>query len=356
MPDSTMSGPLELAVRGPFDLAASTRFLEGFAPADRPDAAAEPGVLRLAFPADDGWAPVGAAVRQRDGVTTVELTGALGDHHEAVAAQVARILSLDVDGSGFADVGRRDPVVAELQARYPGLRPVQFHSPYEAACWAIIGQRVRITQAAAVKARLAEQLGGSVIVAGESLTCFPGPQQLRDRAIPGLPTVKVERLRAVADAALEGRLAATRLRSVSTDEALAQLTRSASGRSPPSSSSPAAPVTPICSPPPSAGCMKRWPTPTRSTSPPSTSSPPSPTAGGPTGPGSASSCVPAARTTPPRSPRAVLGGGEGATICVAVWATVLCGLGHRAKVRNTPHGGDIWESHPLIACRRYCHA
>ncbi len=225
MPDTTASAPVQLAVRGPFELAASVRFLEGFAPADRPDAAAEPGLLRLGFPADDGWAPVGAAVRQRDGVTTVELTGALGDHHEAVAAQVARILSLDVDGSGFADVGRRDSVVAELQARYPGLRPVQFHSPYEAACWAIIGQRVRITQAAAVKARLAEQLGVSVIVAGESLTCFPGPQQLRDRAIPGLPTVKIERLRAVADAALEGRLAATRLRSVSTDEALAQLTQ-----------------------------------------------------------------------------------------------------------------------------------
>lgn len=107
MPDSTASAPVQLAVRGPFELAASVRFLEGFAPAHRPDAAAEPGLLRLAFPADDGWAPVGAAVRQRDGVTTVELTGALGDHHEAVAAQVARILSLDVDGSGFADVGRR---------------------------------------------------------------------------------------------------------------------------------------------------------------------------------------------------------------------------------------------------------
>ncbi len=37
--------------QGPFDLAASTRFLEGFTPTARPDAAAEPGVPRLAFPA-----------------------------------------------------------------------------------------------------------------------------------------------------------------------------------------------------------------------------------------------------------------------------------------------------------------
>jgi DNA-3-methyladenine glycosylase II len=52
---------------------------------------------------------------------------------EAVRDQVARILSLDVDGSGFPAVGRRDPVVGGLQARWPGLRPVGFFSPYEAA-------------------------------------------------------------------------------------------------------------------------------------------------------------------------------------------------------------------------------
>lgn len=222
LPDAADTVPDELAVTGPFDLVASTRFLEGFAPAGRSGAAAEPGLLRLAFPSDSGWEPVGAAVRQRDGNVTVELTGAVDDH-DAVVAQVARILSLDIDGSGFADVGRRDAVVAVLQARYPGLRPVQFHSPYEAACWAIISQRIRISQAAGVKAGLADQLGVSVTVAGRQLTCFPAPRQVRDEALPGLPTVKVERLRAVADAALQGRLDASRLRSLTSDEALAQL-------------------------------------------------------------------------------------------------------------------------------------
>ena len=47
----------------------------------------------------------------------------------AIRDQVARILSLDVDGSGFAAVGTADPVVAGLQRRYPGLRPVSFWSP-----------------------------------------------------------------------------------------------------------------------------------------------------------------------------------------------------------------------------------
>ena len=39
----------DLSYLGPFDLAASTRFLEGFAPAAA--APGEPGRLRLAFPA-----------------------------------------------------------------------------------------------------------------------------------------------------------------------------------------------------------------------------------------------------------------------------------------------------------------
>ena len=56
-----------------------------------------------------------------------------------MAEQVAAILSLDVDGRGFADVAQRDPVVGELQAQLPGLRPVLFWTPYEAAAWTIIG-------------------------------------------------------------------------------------------------------------------------------------------------------------------------------------------------------------------------
>jgi DNA-3-methyladenine glycosylase II len=83
-------------------------------------------------------------------------------------------LSLDVDGSGFPAVGERDPVVAGLQRRYPGLRPVAFWSPYEAAAWAIIGQRIQIRQAAAIKARMADQLGELVSFSGHTdAKCAP---------------------------------------------------------------------------------------------------------------------------------------------------------------------------------------
>ena len=213
----------ELPYRGPFDLAASTRFLEGFAPAARPDAAARPRELRLAFPAAPSWRPVGVLVQQPapDGPVRARVFAEPSDV-DSVLAHVRRMLSLDVDGSELAEVGARDPVVGELLARYPGLRPTGFHSPYEAACWAIIGHRIRMTTAAGIKQRLAERFGVPVDVAGERLVSFPAPDALPDR-VPLVSEVKSDRLHAIARAALDGRLDAAELRALPIADALARL-------------------------------------------------------------------------------------------------------------------------------------
>jgi DNA-3-methyladenine glycosylase II len=218
-----MAKLFELDPVGPYSLAASVRFLEGFAPAayggDGTDR------LRLAFVADglSGEEKVaGVSVRQEDGVVIGEVFGDVDVG--VVRRQVARILSLDVNGSGFPEVGRRDPVVGRMQRRYPGLRPVCFHSPYEAVAWAIIGHRVRIVQAARVKARMAEELGPKVRVDGKILSAFPGPSRLASlTAFPGLTETKVERLRHLALAAGKGKLEANLLRPLPVEEALSRL-------------------------------------------------------------------------------------------------------------------------------------
>lgn len=217
---------LRIPVRGPFDLDQSIRFLTGFPPACRADAAAEPGTLRLAFPAEAGWEHVGAAVRQRSpGSIEVEVFAAEGLAVD-VAAQVRRILSVDVDGVGFARVGHADPVVRRLQQDFPGLRPVLFSSPYEAACWAILSHRTQMSQAAGTKQRFAEELGRPVDVGGRIVRSFPAPDALAGIEVqPGLPAVKVERLRAVANAAKDGLLDAGYLRAMPVPEALRWLQR-----------------------------------------------------------------------------------------------------------------------------------
>ncbi|AGP55460.1 DNA-3-methyladenine glycosylase family protein [Streptomyces rapamycinicus] len=228
-----------LTPSGPFSLAAGVRFLEDFTPASYRGAADD--VLRLAFPADDGHSTVAVAVRQEEtaegeaGSVRAEFTTypdpdtpadprSAGTGAGAVRAQLARVLSLDVDGSGFPGLAAADPVVAGLMADYPGLRPVCFHSPYEAAAWAIIGHRIRMTQAAAIKARIAERHGRRVRIEGRTLYAFPTPPALRaiTRA-PGLTEVKIERLHALAEAADAGELDAARLRSMPVDDALAAL-------------------------------------------------------------------------------------------------------------------------------------
>ncbi|MGH3320786.1 MAG: DNA-3-methyladenine glycosylase family protein [Streptosporangiaceae bacterium] len=214
---------VSLTPRGPFSLAASTRFLEGFAPADHPGRLTADDPLPLAFPVAGDWRTVGAAVRQEpDGTVVAEVTG--GADLAAVRAQLARVLSLDVDGGGFRGVANADPVVGSLVQRYPGLRPVCFYSPYEAAAWAVIGHRVRIVQAARIKSRIAERYGDRVTVAGVSMSAFPAPDALRAAdPIPALPAVKVTRLHRIAEAALAGDLDGDRLRSLPVEEALEHL-------------------------------------------------------------------------------------------------------------------------------------
>jgi DNA-3-methyladenine glycosylase II len=213
-------GCFELRPVGPYSLAASVRFLEGFAPAAY-EGHAE-GHLHLTFVADGGEDVAGVCVREQDGVIVGEVSGDAGV--EVVKRQVGRILSLDVDGSGFPEVGRRDPVVGALQARYPGLRPVCFYSPYEAAAWALIGQRIRIVQAAGIKNRMAEELGPTVEIHGVRRHAFPGPKRLATlETFPRLNTRKVEYLRRLGREATRQKLDAAYLRSLPEQEAFARL-------------------------------------------------------------------------------------------------------------------------------------
>jgi DNA-3-methyladenine glycosylase II len=101
---------------------------------------------------------------------------------------------------------------------------VGFWSPYEAAAWTIIGHRIRITQAAAIKARMAERLGEPVSFGGRVVHAFPSPQRLAGLdTFPGLAGRKPEWLRSVGRAALDGQLDAARLRAMPVADALADL-------------------------------------------------------------------------------------------------------------------------------------
>src|SRR4051812_44035709 len=282
---------LRLPVRGPFSLAASTRFLEGFAPA-RYRGSPDGGPLRLAFPVEGSGGTVGVAVRQdADGGVLADVGPVLPDR---VATQLARILSLDVDGSAFPTVAAADPVVAELAERYPGLRPVCFFSPYEAACWAVLTQRSSMVGAAAVKERIAQRFGqhASSTASGSGRSrrqtgCVPSPTSSRCRRSSGVDCGRSPRLLSTvgwtAIACAPSRPVRPWPRFGSSP---------AWGRSPRSWWWCAERVLRTSFHRARGACMPPWPSSTGSSIRPSRRSPPSPRDGRPTGAGSRCSSVP----------------------------------------------------------------
>ncbi len=198
----------EFEVLGPWSLQTSKRFWEGFTPAALAGGQPRPR-LRTAFPVEGDWHRAEAEVTQAGDTARLVLAGD-GDL-EAAAAQVRRFLALDVDGRGWPEVGRRDPVIADTQARLPGLRPCGFHSPYEAAAWSVLSQRLRIVQAARLRAELIDRYGED--------GAFPPPHTLA-RLDLDLPARKGEYLRAVAEAALEGLLDGAALRALDPGQAV----------------------------------------------------------------------------------------------------------------------------------------
>jgi len=211
---------LTITPDGAFSLAAAASF--GFGPntgRPRPDGDS----MSLAFVADDLAHHAAAYLTQdADGVLNCRIYG--DAEPEPVVAQVRRVLSLDQSGSAWAEVGARDPVIGRLQSEFPGLRPVLFHSPYEAAAWAILSQRRHRTQATAVRKRLSAAHGRVFQFPGGEREAFPTPSELLQvDSFPSLEPQRIDRLHAIARAALDGQLDPARLLAMPSDAAMAAL-------------------------------------------------------------------------------------------------------------------------------------
>jgi len=214
----------DLTPQGGYSLRESAGFIDAWHEAPS-DGGKTEGHLHLAFLTDRGWSPVGVCLTQDASGRvhgTVHGEAPVGD----VSLQTARILSLDVDGSEWPEVGERDPVVGRLQRMFPGFRPVNWSNAYEAAAWSLISTRISMRQGQGIKERMCRELGASVDIHGHRLFCFPGPESLvQMQSFKGLFGRKVEYLNALGRAALAGDLDTEHLRAMPQEEALASLRR-----------------------------------------------------------------------------------------------------------------------------------
>ncbi len=124
-----------------------------------------------------------------------------------VASRVRRVLDLDRDASAGVHLSR-DPQLAQLLARHPGLRVPGGWDPFEVAVRAILGQQVTVVAAR----QLAHALVGAcgvrlpVTLATDTfVTTFPSARQLHPASLDALrmPRARKATLTALAGAALD---------------------------------------------------------------------------------------------------------------------------------------------------------
>lgn len=190
--------------KAPYDLRNQNSFFGGW-PVLK-DTAAEYAMV-MTFPVED-WQESAAVVitQTADSSLCAEDFGTT-KYSEKAIDQALAALSLDVDDSGWEEVGARDQIIANLQHKYQYLRPALFHSPYEAAAGFIMGQRISVKQRQAIQTKMATEHGQKIVVAGKEFAAFPQPSVLLElHSFSGLSQTKIDRLHGIAKAALNGSL------------------------------------------------------------------------------------------------------------------------------------------------------
>ena len=163
----------------PFDFSKSLRFLEGFSPTEG-EQAVEVGAVKKATRVEGRT--ILFEVKEADGTAIerpeleVSLWSVEPIDDAACATAIERaglFLSVDDDVAAFYERAGSDPILAPHVRRLFGLHQVRFLTPFENACWAVMGQRTPIALARRAKDAFVERYGGTIEVGGLMHRAFP---------------------------------------------------------------------------------------------------------------------------------------------------------------------------------------
>lgn len=195
-----------LTPHAPFDFAKTLGFLYGFGPTAGEQALAVDSVTKaLTLQGRAVAFQVRSTGTMEQPVLAYTLFSAqpLNEAEQAAAAdRIGFFLSIDDDMQPFYTIGRDDPHFAPVIERLYGLHQPKFLTPFEIACWAVLGQRIPWRVAHKVKMALVERWGTSITLPGRTYAAFPEPEQLAAASLEELASIvrnerKVEYLQAV---------------------------------------------------------------------------------------------------------------------------------------------------------------
>lgn len=172
----------ELTPCAPFDFAKTFQFLQGFSPTSGEQTLHEDAITKAVALGDLAVAftvhSVGEVDQPRLAYTLAAERPLAAAEQAAVADRIRFYLSLDDDLTPFYALGRADPHFAPVIQRFYGLHHPKFLTPFEIACWAILGQRIPMPVARRMKLALVERWGPAITLADGVYRAFPTPATL----------------------------------------------------------------------------------------------------------------------------------------------------------------------------------
>ena len=187
--------------RAPFDFAQSLTFLCNFGAASG-EQATDDGRLRKAFRVDGTTVVVdvvATGTTERPALRcSLHSAAALPGAVETRALERLRFyLSTDEELGEFYALAKADSAFATIARSLHGYHQVKFPTPFENACWAILGQRCPLAVARKMKTMVVRELGEALSVEGQELRAFPEPADLEG--------VSSERMASIIGNAVKGR-------------------------------------------------------------------------------------------------------------------------------------------------------
>jgi AraC family transcriptional regulator of adaptative response / DNA-3-methyladenine glycosylase II len=196
---------LRLQRRRPYDITAVLRFL-----ADR----AIPGVERVGdnyrrTVTVNGVAGVIEITARPDGGVELKAPASLSRALPELVARTRRLFDLDADPELVATHLGRDPGLAPMVERWPGLPLPGAWDGFEMLVRAIVGQQVSVSAARTLLGRIAREYGEQVGGEGKLQVVFPRPERLARARVErlGIVGTRARALRAAAGAVAAGRIA-----------------------------------------------------------------------------------------------------------------------------------------------------
>jgi 3-methyladenine DNA glycosylase/8-oxoguanine DNA glycosylase len=198
---------LELRVRAPFDGAGlfgffAARGLPGVEVADRDS-------YERAFTQAGRGGTIRVALGRRGRSLFLSQKIPLWANPDDLTARVSRLFDLTANPRAIGRALSKDPLLAPLVAKRPGLRVPGAWDPFEVAVRAVLGQQISVAGARTLAGRLVALCGRPLpkAVARPGLThVFPSPGDVAeaDVARVGLPRARAAALRAFARAVADG--------------------------------------------------------------------------------------------------------------------------------------------------------